>query len=156
MAIADTVKDFLAAKSVNYDQVPHPHTATSHETAMASRVSEDHIAKAVIVKDDAGYAMVVVPASSHVEMKHLRKELDREFELVEEKEFAKLFADCEPGAVPPLGPAYSIETYLDEGLTSLANVYFESGDHEHVVHVSGDDFKHLLSGIRHGHFSKDD
>ncbi len=156
MAIADTVKNFLAEKSVDYDLVAHPHTGSSHETAEASHVSEDHIAKAVIVKDAAGYTMVVVPASYYVEMKHVRKELDREFELVEEDEFAKLFADCEPGAIPPLGPAYNIETYLDEGLTSLANVYCESGDHEHLVHVSGDDFKHLLSGVRHGHFSNDD
>jgi len=156
MAIADTVKNFLAEKSVNYDLVAHPHTGSSHETAEVSHVSEDHIAKAVIVKDASGYTMVVVPASFYVEMKHVRKELDREFKLVEEDEFAKLFTDCEPGAVPPLGPAYNIETYLDEGLTSLANVYFESGDHEHLVHVSGDDFKHLLSGIRHGHFSNDD
>ena len=156
MAIADTVKNFLAEKSVNYDLVAHPHTGSSHETAEASHVSEDHIAKAVIVKDASGYTMVVVPASYYVEMKHVRKELDREFELVEEDEFAELFADCEPGAVPPLGPAYNIETYLDEGLISLANVYFESGDHEHLVHVSGEDFKHLLSGVRHGHFSNDD
>jgi len=156
MAIADTVKTILAEKSVDYDLVAHPHTGSSHETAEASHVNEDHIAKAVIVKDASGYAMVVVPASTYVEMKHVRKELDREFELVVEDEFAKLFTDCEPGAVPPLGPAYGIETFLDEALTSLANVYFESGDHEHLVHVSGEDFKRLLSGVRHGHFGDGD
>ena len=155
MAIADTVKNFLAEKSVNYELIPHSHTATSHETSLASRVSEDHIAKAVIVKDAVGYTMVVIPASFYVEMKHVRKELDREFELVDEREFAKLFPDCERGAVPPLGPAYNIETYLDEGLTSLANVYFEAGDHEQLVHTAGDDFLTLLSGVRHGYYSHD-
>ena len=100
--------------------------------------------------------MVVVPAISYVEMKHVRRELDRELELVEEDEFSKLFPDCEPGAVPPLGPAYQIETFLDEALTSLSNVYFEAGDHEHLVHVNGDDFKTLLSGVRHGHYSHDE
>ena len=80
-------------------------------------------------------------------------ELNRELELVEEDEFAKLFPDCEPGAIPPLGPAYNIETFLDEALKSLANIYFESGDHEHLIHTSGEDFKKLLSGVRHGHFS---
>jgi Ala-tRNA(Pro) deacylase len=153
MAIAQTVKNYLSQKSVNYGLETHPHSGSSHETALASHISEDHIAKGVIVKDATGYAMVVVPAVNYVEMKHVRKELDRELELVAEDEFAKLFPDCEPGAVPPIGPAYQIETFLDEGLTSLANVYLESGDHEHLVHVSGDDFKNLLSGVRHGHFS---
>ena len=109
----------------------------------------------MIVKDDAGYAMVVLPASQYVEMKHVRKELNRELVLVEEDEFALLFPDCEPGAIPPLGPAYKIETFLDEALKSLANIYFEAGDHEHLIHTNGEDFKKLLSGVRHGHFSHD-
>jgi Ala-tRNA(Pro) deacylase len=136
--------------------VSHPHTGSSHESAEASHVNEDHIAKAVIVKDESGYAMVVVPASNWVEIKHLRNELDRDFKLVEENELAKLFPDCEPGAIPPLGSAYQIETFLDEELTTLANVYFEAGDHENLVHMSGDNFKKLLSGLRHGYFSHDD
>jgi Ala-tRNA(Pro) deacylase len=156
MAIAKTVKDFLAQKSVDYDMVSHPHTGSSHESAEASHVNEDHIAKAVIVKDESGYAMVVVPASNWVEIKHLRNELDRDFKLVEENELAKLFPDCEPGAIPPLGSAYQVDTFLDEELTTLANVYFEAGDHENLVHISGDNFKKLLSGVRHGYFSHDD
>lgn len=153
MAIAETVKNYLSRKSVGYELETHPHSGSSHETALASHISEDHIAKGVIVKDASGYAMVVVPAIDYVEMKHLRKELDRELELVEEDEFARLFPDCEPGAVPPLGTAYQIETFLDDALTSLASVYLEAGDHEHLLHVSGEDFKTLFSGVRHGHFS---
>lgn len=155
MALAATVKTFLQQKSVSYKLVTHAHTGSSHETAEAAHVNEDHIAKAVMVKDAEGYAMIVVPASNYVEMKHLHKELDRQLELVAEEEFARLFPDCEVGAVPPIGPAYEVETFLDEALTTLANVYFESGDHEHLVHVSGDDFKILLGGVRHGHYSHD-
>ncbi|MBT8128552.1 MAG: YbaK/EbsC family protein [Gammaproteobacteria bacterium] len=143
----------MAQKSVDYELIAHPHTGSSHETALASHVREDHIAKAVIVRDFSGYAMIVVPATYHVEMKHVCRVLDRELELVDEDELAGLFADCEAGAIPPIGLAYDIETFLDETLTTLADVYFESGDHQHLVHVSGDSFNHLLSGVRRGHFS---
>ena len=156
MAIADTVQRYLEQYSVDYNLVPHPHTGSSHETAEAAHVSEDHIAKAVIVKDPAGYAMVVVPASNWVEVEHLRKEINRDFHLATEEELAKLFSDCEAGAVPPLGPAYGIETFLDEALTSLANVYFEAGDHEQLLHTTGDDFRKLLGGVRRGYYSHDD
>jgi Ala-tRNA(Pro) deacylase len=156
MAIAETVQSFLAQHLVEYDLVSHPHTGSSHETAEAAHVSEDHIAKAVIVKDTDGYAMVVVPASNWVEVEHLRKELNRDFHLATEDELAKLFSDCEPGAAPPLGLAYGIETFLDEALTSLANIYFEAGDHEQLVHTAGDDFRTLLGGVRHGYYSHDD
>lgn len=153
MAVADTVHGFLGQHSLEYDLVPHPHTGSSHETAQAAHISEDHIAKAVLVKDAAGYAMVVVPAANWVEMKHLRRELNRDLHLAEEQEIASLFSDCEAGAVPPLGPAYGIETFLDETLVSLANVYFEAGDHEQLIHMSGKDFQSLLSGVRRGHYS---
>ncbi len=153
MAIADTVKKFMAQCSVDYDLVFHPYTGSSRETAEVSHVREDHIAKAVIFKDFTGYAMMVVPASNFVEIRHVRKEFNRDFELVDEDELDSLFTDCDPGAIPPLGLAYDIETFMDEALTTLASVYFESGDHEHLVHVSGDDFRHLLSGVRHGHYS---
>jgi Ala-tRNA(Pro) deacylase len=156
MAVAPTVEDFLGRQGVAYELVSHPHSGSSHETAEAAHVSEDHIAKAVIIKDADGYAMVVIPASQWVEVEHLRKELNRDFHLATEEQLATLFSDCEAGAVPPLGPAYGIETFLDQALTSLANVYFEAGDHEHLVHTSGDDFRTLLSGVRHGYFSHDD
>ena len=156
MTVAKTVQRFLEQHSLQYDLVPHPHTGSSHETAEAAHVREDHIAKAVIVKDTDGYAMVVVPGSNWVEMDHLRKELNRDFHIVTEGELAELFGDCETGAVPPLGPAYGIETYLDEALTSLANVYFEAGDHKHLIHTTGDGFRTLLSGVRRGYFSHED
>jgi Ala-tRNA(Pro) deacylase len=64
----------------------------------------------------------------------------------------ELLTDCAPGAVPPLGPVYGIETFLDEALTTLSEVYFESGDHQNLVKVSGDDFLMLLAGVRRGHY----
>jgi Ala-tRNA(Pro) deacylase len=156
MAIANTVERYLEEKRVEYDLVSHPHSGSSHETADAAHVREDHIAKAVMVKDADGYIMVVVPASHWVEVEHLRKELDRDLHLAEEADFAPLFKDCEAGAVPPLGPAYGIETVLDESVTSLAQVYFEAGDHEQLVSTSGDAFRALLAGVRHGHYSHAD
>ena len=155
MAVAETIQHFLEQNSVDYSLVPHPHTGSSHETAEAAHVSEDHIAKAVIVKDEAGYAMVVVPASNWVDVEHLRKELNRDVHLATEDELTKLFSDCEAGAVPPLGHAYGVETFIDQALQSLSNVYFEAGDHEQLVHTSGDDFRKLLAGVRHGYYSHD-
>lgn len=153
MAVAETVKRFLDQQAIDYELVPHPHTGSSHETAEAAHVPEDHIAKGVVVKDQIGYALVVIPADNRVELEHLRKELNRDLHLASEPEIGKLFSDCEIGAVPPLGIAYGVETFLDDSLTSLANLYFEAGDHDQLIHVNADDFATLLAGVRHGHYS---
>lgn len=156
MTMAKKLETFLLQHGVEYDLVPHPKTYSSRDTAKAAHVADDHIAKAVIVRDEQGYAMVVIPASHWLKLEALQQEADRDFALAAESDATKLFPDCAEGAIPPLGPAYGMETFLDERLTSLANVYFEAGDHEDLVHVSGDAFHVLLKGVRHGHFSHDD
>lgn len=155
MTIAATQQRYLVRRAAQYDLMLHPHTGSSHETAVAAEIPADHIAKAVVVKDSSGYALVVIPASHQLRLNHLRHELHRDLKLASEDEIAGLFADCDPGAVPPLGPAYGIETLLDETLTSLADVYFEAGDHEQLVHLSGDEFRNLLSGARRGYFGRE-
>ena len=73
MAIAQTVQNYMVRHDVDYDLMQHPNTSCSHETATAARVPEDHLAKAVILKDEFGYSMVVIPANDWVELKHLRE-----------------------------------------------------------------------------------
>ena len=153
MSIPETVNSYLIDHNVHYELVRHPISYSSRETAMAAHVNEDHIAKAVIVKDAKGYAMVVLPGSDSIKLHGLQQEINRDFELAKEQELKKLFSDCQTGAIPPIGQAYGIETYLDERLNSLANIYFEAGDHENLVHIHGDEFHELFKGVRHGHFS---
>ncbi|MGB5539828.1 MAG: YbaK/EbsC family protein [Gammaproteobacteria bacterium] len=156
MAMADTVRVHLESLQLEYELVTHPRTCSSRDTAAAAAVREDHIAKGVVLKDANGYLLAVIPGDSWVRLHGMREELNRELELAPEQEVEQLFTDCDPGAIPCTGMLYDIETIVDEAFTSLAFVYFESGDHEHLVRISGDDFHRLMSGLRHGHFSHDD
>lgn len=156
MAIAETVRSTLTDHGVDYGLIPHPRSGSTHESAEAAHVPEDHVAKAVIVRDDTGFAMAIIPGNCWLRLEALDEETGRQLRLAEEPEVDALFTDCRPGAVPPLGSAYGLEVFLDEALTALANVYFEAGDHEHLVRVDGDAFLSLLKGVRRGHFSQGD
>lgn len=156
MAIAKTIKSWLSDNHIEFDLVPHYKTHSSHDTARAAHIMDDHIAKAVLLKDDKGFALAVIPASDWLKLLSLRNAAGRQFELASESEVTNVFDDCKPGAIPPIGPAYGLETYLDESLMSLANVYFEAGDHRNLVHVNGEEFHYLLKGVRCGHFSHND
>ncbi len=156
MAIAAKVKSFLDRNKIDYQLVPHPKTYSSKESALATHVREDHIAKGVILEDDRGIVMVVIPGNSWVKFHAVNSELNRNLELAPEAVSGEIFTDCSIGAIPPVGFAYDLqEVLVDEQLNSLANVYFEAGDHENLVHVSGEHFKRLQSGARHGFFSHD-
>ena len=152
MSISNTVNTYLKSHHVGYELLSHPASYSCRDTAEAAHVDQDHIAKAVIVKDSWGYAMVVIPGSDWIRLHALNAETNRNFRLANENELHKLFSDCKIGAIPPLGQAYGMETYLDDRLNTLANIYFEAGDHEHLIHIHGDSFHDLFKGVRHGHF----
>ena len=154
MSIAMTVSDYLAEHDVAYDVLTHPHTATSGETAEASHVPGNRLAKSVILGDEMGYLMVVLPSNRQVDLGELHRQLNRNLGLVTESELGRLFNDCETGALPAMGPAYGLETVVDDLLAEQPDIYFEAGDHEQLIHVSAETFQMLLGDrIQHGQFS---
>jgi Ala-tRNA(Pro) deacylase len=154
MSIASTVSNYLAEHDVDYDVLMHPHTATSSESAEASHVPGTRLAKSVILEDDQGYLMVVLPANRQVDLGELHRQLNRNLGLATEHELGSLFSDCEIGALPAVGPAYGLETVVDDMLAEQPEIYFEAGDHEQLIHVSAETFLSLLGdNARHGCFS---
>ncbi|MEN8107148.1 MAG: YbaK/EbsC family protein [Pseudomonadota bacterium] len=154
MAIATTVSQYLAEHDVPYDVLAHTHTASSGESAQASHVPGSRLAKSVVLEDENGYLMVVVPASRRVDLGELHRQMNRNLGLATEGELGTLFSDCEIGALPALGPAYGLETVVDDAIAEQPDIYFEAGDHEQLIHVSAEAFEVLMGeSIRHGQFS---
>ena len=154
MGIAITLKDFLDQEGVEYELLPHPHTSSSMQTAEAAHVPGDQLAKSVLLEDDGGYLMAVIPATHRVEIGAISHQLNRRLGLATETEVGELFEDCELGAIPPVGNAYGVDVILDDSLTNCPDVYFEAGDHTEVVHVSGEDFQEIMHKAHHGHISR--
>lgn len=144
MAISPTLQKYLAEHAIAYELLPHSHTATSLNTATAAHIPETNMAKSVILEDENGYLMAVVPATEHVKIRELNQTLHRNMGLATEMELHDLFEDCEVGAIPPIGPAYGMETVVDDSLMQCNDVYFEAGDHEELVHIKGAAFRKLM------------
>lgn len=153
MAIAKTVEAFLQQNRIAYSVVCHSPTSSIKETAAVTTVPPEKIAKAVMLHDGGRYVMAVLPGDRHVQTHKLSRKLGCKLELASETEIAPVFKDCERGAIPPLGPAYGIETVVDESLVGQKEICFISGDHQELVCMNGGEFLRLLLKARHGHFS---
>ena len=153
MSVSVSVQNCIIRQGIHYDVIRHAFTTDSMHTAQAAHIPGDQLAKCVMLKDESGFLMAIVPATHRVEFGALRNQFDRRLGLTTETELAGLFTDCQPGAIPPLGTAYGIEAVLDESLAACGDIYFEAGDHQNVVHVSGKDFLMLLGGSKRGRFS---
>lgn len=153
MAIANRLRQYMKEQGVKFEVIKHPRSSSSMQSAEAAHIPGDKVAKAVLLEDEQGYLMAVVPATHRLEMGALHRELHRELGLATEREIQELFWDCDSGAIPPTGAAYGIETILDDSLTEKADVYFEAGDHEELVHVNAEEFRNLMAGIGHARIS---
>lgn len=149
MAIARTLQMYLAHKGIAYDLLPHRHTDTSVNCANSAHIPPDRLAKSVILEDEDGYVMAVIPANRHVRIGRLNRVLNRRMGLATEAELSPLFSDCDPGAVPPLGDAYGIATVVDESLDECPEVFLEAGDHEDLIRLKGTAFRRLMRGSQH-------
>jgi len=149
VTIARTVLSELQSRQIPYEVVVHPHRETTRDAAASARVPLDRMAKAVVLVDRQGYLMVVVPGDRFVDLKELRNRLGRDLEFAPEPRLVPVFNDCEAGAIPPLGPAYGMETVVDHNLVGLPDVYFVGGDHSELLRVKGDRFLALLTEARY-------
>jgi Ala-tRNA(Pro) deacylase len=149
MSIALTLQKYLAHKGIAYDLLPHRHTDTSLNSATSAHIPADKLAKSVILEDESGYVMAVIPANRHVKIGKLNQVLNRHMGLATEPELQQLFADCDPGAIPPVGEAYGIDTVIDDSFNNCPDVYFEAGDHEDLIHLKGTSFRKLMKHTQH-------
>lgn len=155
MFVSDTVMGHLDRIGVEHDVVTHSHTACSAETASSAQIDRAKLAKGVLMRSDADYVLAVVPASRHVNPIALQELLGRnEVSLADENEMPYIFRDCETGALPIVGMAFGVKTAFDDELLDLGDVYFEAGDHEHLVHLKQEAFARLVGNEAHGRISR--
>ena len=156
MTIASTVQHYLDDCGIDYEILEHARTMTSMRTAEAGHISGERLAKAVLLKTDGGYTMAVLPASCHLRLGEVQGYLDKPIGLATETEVGRLFADCEIGAIPPVGRAYGLEMIVDDSLAEQPDIYFEGGDHVSLIHVDAAAFQRLTADARHGRFCRHD
>lgn len=149
MAISKTLKNYLALQGISYDIVPHRHTKTTMNGVTSAHLAAEMVAKPVILEDDGGYIMAVVPANHHVKFGKLNKFLGRKMGLATEPELAGLFFDCEIGAIPPVGQAFGVDTIIDDSLTNCADIYMEAGDHMGFLHLNGNAYRKMMRTAQH-------
>ncbi len=148
MAIVPRLEQYLREQQVEYTHHTHPPTYTARETARAEHIPEHRFAKAVVFSSEEGYAMAVLPADYVVDLQELRAALGlQRVRLATEAELAELFADCELGAMPPLGNLYQMPTYLESSLLEEEVIGFHAGTHRDVVYMRMADFRRLTEPV---------
>jgi Ala-tRNA(Pro) deacylase len=150
MSISSTVQSYLERENVHYHLRHHPYTETAMTSAFAARVPAHRVAKGVVLKDEEGFVMAVVPSDRKVDIEAVNRSLNRLLAPATQKDVKILFRDCQAGAVPSLGQAYNMKVIWDDSLATEQCCYLESGDHSELLEVDKESFVRLMAQQPHG------
>jgi Ala-tRNA(Pro) deacylase len=139
------LKDFLDQQGVRYVTISHSPAFTAQEIAASAHIPGKALAKTVIVKVGEKMAMVVLPASLHVDFKRLKDEVGRDdVALATEDEFKGEFPASEVGAMPPFGNLYDMDVFVASELTEDAEIAFNAGSHTELMKLAYKDFERVV------------
>lgn len=148
MDFADTVANALRESGVKYKVIRHTWVHSLEQAAQSAGIAQEQVARAVLLHDDQGMLMVVLPLTAMIDFHALRQVTLRELTPITHLPLNRLFTDSDEGSVPPLGPRYEIPTLVDESLMLVPEVFFEPGRKGCLVGVSNDDFRTLMRGAK--------
>jgi Ala-tRNA(Pro) deacylase len=143
--ILTKLREFLDAHKVRYTTLTHRPAFTAQEVAAAQHVPGKELAKVVVAKAGERYLMAVVPAPRKVDLRKLGQVLpEKTARLASEEEFAQLFPQCEPGAMPPFGNLFGLPVFVDQALARDEEIVFQAGTHVDTVRMKYSDFARLV------------
>jgi Ala-tRNA(Pro) deacylase len=140
------ITNYLQQHGVSFEVMLHHDTYDAQHLAQSVHVPGREVAKTVLLRIDHGpqYAVAVLPAPYHIDIAQAARALGTsQVELATEVEMAKLFPDCEIGALPPFGSNYGMATLVDQSLVQNETITFEGNSHHEVIKMKFSDFQRL-------------
>ena len=148
MSIARQILDFLDANGVRYEHISHPPVYTAQEVAQASHTPGKEFAKTVVLSDDLGFLLAVLPATRRISLDALREASGRRgLHIATELEFQDLFPDCETGAMAPFGNLYDLPVFADASLREDETITFNAGTHEDAIRMPYAAFEKFVAPV---------
>jgi len=148
MECLERLTTYLREHRVPYQVQQHPEAFTAQEVAASEHVPGRFVAKGVVVFADAQKALLLLPATHHVNLVQAAQALGvTEVRLAHEDEFAANFPDCAVGAIPPFGNLYGLPVYVDRSLTADDRIIFPAGTHTTTLTVAYPDFARLVEPV---------
>lgn len=130
----------LEAGGIPFSLSEHEPVFTSADAAAVRGVPLETGAKALVLKVDDSYLMVVLPADRALDSKTVKKlRRAKSIRFADREELARL-TGLEPGAVPPFGRLFGLETLCDEGLAANESINFNAGSHRHSIRMRTADY----------------
>ena len=154
MPIDAQTREYLERHAVTCQTLPHPRSQSSFQAAEAAHVPPASLVKAVLLETDEEFMIAILPATEEVHLGRLHTSTGKRFRLAMPASVERLQRELGLGGLPVLGAAHGVVTLVDDDVLGLADIYFEVGEHDELLHLRGEDFRRLIENSPHWHFAK--
>ena len=128
--------DWLRQQQVEFNVLRHEPVYTSEQAAAVRGTPLFSGAKALVMKADDQFVVLILPADRRLDSKKARDALQvKSLRFANKEELAQL-TGLQPGAVPPFGSLFGLPTYCDPALADNPSINFNAGDHSISIQMS--------------------
>ncbi|OGT21680.1 MAG: hypothetical protein A2V90_00360 [Gammaproteobacteria bacterium RBG_16_57_12] len=133
MWVVDTIKHYLEKEDISYQLIELPPFRSLEDAESAAGLPAHALIHAVLLKDQYGLIMTVIPVACDLNPATLKNLLKRDFTELSYEDQKRLFKGWDPSFTPPLGNAYGIKTIIDDHIANQQDIYLGAGDNTHLL-----------------------
>ncbi|MCG3120984.1 MAG: hypothetical protein ALAOOOJD_03908 [bacterium] len=138
--IFNRLSERLKSTGVAFKILDHPPVYTSAEAAAVRGVDLHSGAKALIVKVEAQFVMIVLPADFSLHTKAVKQAMSCKNLRFANAEEVLALTSLKPGSIPPFGSLFNLPTYCDSRLGDNVTINFNAGMHSRSINLAYADY----------------
>lgn len=144
MTAFSKLKAFLDENKVSYEYKEHEEVRTSEEAAKARGEDIKIGAKAMILKADENFIMLVLSAAKKIDSRRVKEILGVKSLRFATPEEVNQLTGCVPGGVPPFANIFNLGLLVDKTLPMNEFMAFNAGERTKSLKIKTQDYLLLL------------
>ena len=151
MPIAPKLQRFLSVKGIPFRELATGPAANFDAAVSASGRSPDEFVRVSLLIDINGPLMVVHGYNSSIDPELVRQVTGRRLQPLTAQQASRLFLDCDPGFVPPVGAAYDVPVLVDNDILGYSRVVMAGGLENTMLEMDRTSLARVLADAMSGH-----
>ncbi|MEK6812958.1 MAG: YbaK/EbsC family protein, partial [Nanoarchaeota archaeon] len=139
---------FLDHHKITYQYFEHEPTPTSEIAAKLRGVALETGAKAMIIRSEGKFFMLVLPAHKKIDFGKVKTMLNSKSVSFATAEEVQKVTQCIPGGVPPFGNLFGIPVYMDRELLENTVINFNAGLQTVSIEMKVQDWLKIVNPIK--------
>lgn len=151
MPIAPRLQRFLSVNGIPFRELASESASSFDAAVSASGRSPEEFVRVSLLIDINGPLAVVHGYDSSVDLELVRQVTGRRLQPLTARQASRLFLDCDPGFIPPVGAAYEVPVLLDADIMSYPRALMACGADNTLLEMDRTALSRALADATSGH-----